>query len=226
MSGIGGNSQGPKRERSPDVLLAPAVLQKIPAVAGAGGAVSASSIVSVTTTVTSSQEDADKVGVSAMDTSQEQTVMSASRVSSATVVLPTSISAATVQAHMPFNIGSAAQSVSVNPSHTPQVSASVQQSVHQTNLLHTVTAAAAAIPVSTATSNAVYVPNVASSGGLGDVTAAMAGGPGSTGGSDGARSLRVEDALSYLDIVKNRFGNRPNVYAEFLDIMRDFKSQR
>lgn len=225
MSGIGGNSQGPKRERSPDVLLAPAVLQKIPAVAGAGGGVSASSIVSVTTTVTSSQEDADKVGVSAMDTSQEQTVMSASRVSSATVVLPTSISAATVQAHMPFNIGSAAQSVSVNPSHT-QVSASVQQSVHQTNLLHTVTAAAAAIPVSTATSNAVYVSNVASSGGLGDVTAAMAGGPGSTGGSDGARSLRVEDALSYLDIVKNRFGNRPNVYAEFLDIMRDFKSQR
>ncbi|EEC13644.1 sin3b, putative, partial [Ixodes scapularis] len=35
----------------------------------------------------------------------------------------------------------------------------------------------------------------------------------------------VEDALSYLDQVKFRFGNQPQVYNDFLDIMKEFKSQ-
>lgn len=37
--------------------------------------------------------------------------------------------------------------------------------------------------------------------------------------------LKVEDALSYLDQVKYKFGNQPQVYNEFLDIMKEFKSQ-
>eukprot|EP01135_Chromosphaera_perkinsii_P004375 Nk52_evm26s279 gene=Nk52_evmTU26s279 len=37
--------------------------------------------------------------------------------------------------------------------------------------------------------------------------------------------LKVEDALSYLDQVKIQFSDHPQVYNQFLDIMKDFKSQ-
>ncbi|CAG9766340.1 unnamed protein product [Ceutorhynchus assimilis] len=37
--------------------------------------------------------------------------------------------------------------------------------------------------------------------------------------------LKVEDALSYLDLVKYKFGTKPQVYNDFLDIMKEFKSQ-
>lgn len=37
--------------------------------------------------------------------------------------------------------------------------------------------------------------------------------------------LKVEDALSYLDLVKYKFGSQPHVYNDFLDIMKEFKSQ-
>ena len=36
----------------------------------------------------------------------------------------------------------------------------------------------------------------------------------------------MEDALSYLDQVKAQFGKQPQVYNDFLDIMKEFKSQR
>ncbi|XP_034392021.1 paired amphipathic helix protein Sin3a-like [Cyclopterus lumpus] len=39
------------------------------------------------------------------------------------------------------------------------------------------------------------------------------------------KRLKVEDALSYLDQVKLQFGNQPQVYNDFLDIMKEFKSQ-
>ena len=39
------------------------------------------------------------------------------------------------------------------------------------------------------------------------------------------RELRVEDALIYLDDVKREFGDRPRIYNEFLEIMKNFKSQ-
>ncbi|KAF3086068.1 Transcriptional regulatory protein sin3 [Orbilia oligospora] len=39
------------------------------------------------------------------------------------------------------------------------------------------------------------------------------------------RPLNVKDALSYLDQVKVQFAEHPNVYNQFLDIMKDFKSQ-
>jgi paired amphipathic helix protein Sin3a len=37
--------------------------------------------------------------------------------------------------------------------------------------------------------------------------------------------LKVEDALSYLDQVKLQFERQPEVYNQFLDIMKEFKSQ-
>lgn len=40
------------------------------------------------------------------------------------------------------------------------------------------------------------------------------------------RPLNVKDALSYLDQVKIQFYNQADVYNNFLDIMKDFKSQR
>lgn len=42
----------------------------------------------------------------------------------------------------------------------------------------------------------------------------------------GYRPLNVKDALSYLDQVKVQFYDQPDVYNKFLDIMKDFKSQR
>ncbi|KAI9269941.1 hypothetical protein BY458DRAFT_510338 [Sporodiniella umbellata] len=42
---------------------------------------------------------------------------------------------------------------------------------------------------------------------------------------NGYRPLNVRDALTYLDQVKVRFSDQPEVYNRFLDIMKDFKSQ-
>jgi paired amphipathic helix protein Sin3a len=42
----------------------------------------------------------------------------------------------------------------------------------------------------------------------------------------GYRPLNVKDALSYLDSVKAQFNGRPEIYNDFLDIMKDFKTQR
>jgi paired amphipathic helix protein Sin3a len=36
---------------------------------------------------------------------------------------------------------------------------------------------------------------------------------------------QVEDALLYLDQVKMAFGDKPEIYNEFLDIMKNFKAQ-
>jgi paired amphipathic helix protein Sin3a len=44
--------------------------------------------------------------------------------------------------------------------------------------------------------------------------------------SSEGRALNVTDALSYLDAVKVQFQTRPEVYNQFLDIMKDFKSQQ
>ncbi|XP_043281981.1 paired amphipathic helix protein Sin3b isoform X2 [Venturia canescens] len=53
--------------------------------------------------------------------------------------------------------------------------------------------------------------------------------PGSSlGGGSGSQQfqrLKVEDALSYLDEVKRKFNDQPQVYNDFLDIMKEFKSQ-
>lgn len=41
----------------------------------------------------------------------------------------------------------------------------------------------------------------------------------------GYRPLNVKDALTYLDQVKVKFADQPEVYNRFLDIMKEFKSQ-
>lgn len=46
------------------------------------------------------------------------------------------------------------------------------------------------------------------------------------GNAIGNRQLNVKDALSYLDQVKMQFSEQPEVYNQFLDIMKEFKSQR
>ncbi|KAI9260819.1 hypothetical protein BY458DRAFT_478371 [Sporodiniella umbellata] len=43
--------------------------------------------------------------------------------------------------------------------------------------------------------------------------------------NSGYRPLNVKDALSYLDQVKVKFSDQPEVYNRFLDIMKEFKSQ-
>jgi paired amphipathic helix protein Sin3a len=50
--------------------------------------------------------------------------------------------------------------------------------------------------------------------------------PGAAGATAAYRPLNVKDALTYLDQVKVQFQERPDVYNKFLDIMKDFKSQR
>ncbi|GMF04914.1 unnamed protein product [Ambrosiozyma monospora] len=40
------------------------------------------------------------------------------------------------------------------------------------------------------------------------------------------RPLNVRDALTYLDQVKLQFSSQTDVYTNFLDIMKDFKSQK
>ncbi|KAI8888550.1 hypothetical protein K501DRAFT_291658 [Backusella circina FSU 941] len=49
--------------------------------------------------------------------------------------------------------------------------------------------------------------------------------PPAAGNDSNYRPLNVSDALTYLDQVKVRFSDKPNVYNQFLDIMKDFKSQ-
>ena len=55
------------------------------------------------------------------------------------------------------------------------------------------------------------------------------GGGGSTASMSQAgkqtRELKVEDALLYLDQVKVEFADKPHVYNEFLEIMKNFKAQ-
>ncbi|GAN07470.1 sin3 protein [Mucor ambiguus] len=54
---------------------------------------------------------------------------------------------------------------------------------------------------------------------------ATATSPSSSSQGGGYRPLNVRDALTYLDQVKVRFSDDPDVYNQFLDIMKDFKSQ-
>jgi paired amphipathic helix protein Sin3a len=45
------------------------------------------------------------------------------------------------------------------------------------------------------------------------------------GGKPQNRVLNVRDALSYLDLVKSQFCDQPDIYNQFLDIMKQFKAQ-
>jgi histone deacetylase complex regulatory component SIN3 len=39
-------------------------------------------------------------------------------------------------------------------------------------------------------------------------------------------TVRFNDAFAFLDAVKRCYADRPQVYQSFLDIMKDFKTQR
>uniref|UniRef100_A0A6B2EGL1 Paired amphipathic helix protein Sin3a n=1 Tax=Phlebotomus kandelakii TaxID=1109342 RepID=A0A6B2EGL1_9DIPT len=71
--------------------------------------------------------------------------------------------------------------------------------------------------------SALSAGGLAGSGSIG-APQATAAGPGGQQQTQFQR-LKVEDALSYLDHVKSKFGNQPQVYNDFLDIMKEFKSQ-
>ncbi|CCF55947.1 hypothetical protein KAFR_0A05120 [Kazachstania africana CBS 2517] len=53
----------------------------------------------------------------------------------------------------------------------------------------------------------------------------MAAAPAAAEDDASYRPLNVKDALSYLEQVKQQFNSRPDIYNQFLDIMKDFKSQ-
>jgi len=38
--------------------------------------------------------------------------------------------------------------------------------------------------------------------------------------------LQIGDAMSYMDRVREIFSDRPDVYMQFLDIMKNFQAQR
>jgi paired amphipathic helix protein Sin3a len=79
------------------------------------------------------------------------------------------------------------------------------------------------------TGNLAAVGNVSSASIVGGTPATPAGGNGNVGngpqGNAQFQRLKVEDALSYLDQVKYKFGNQPQVYNDFLDIMKEFNTQ-
>ena len=49
-------------------------------------------------------------------------------------------------------------------------------------------------------------------------------GPKIATGRAGEAQLKETDALEYLNQVKQQFGDNPEIYNKFLDIMKDFKS--
>lgn len=106
-------------------------------------------------------------------------------------------------------------------SHQQQV---LQQKVAQQTVnygppsIRTITGALSALPTTQGAS--VAAAQVAAA----NIQAAPTSSP-INAGSAQFQKLKVEDALSYLDQVKFRFGNQPQVYNDFLDIMKEFKSQ-
>lgn len=67
--------------------------------------------------------------------------------------------------------------------------------------------------------------NAASVMGQTSLLMSLAGVPNRLASTSFYRPLNVKDALSYLDQVKIQFYNQAEVYNNFLDIMKDFKSQ-
>ena len=98
----------------------------------------------------------------------------------------------------------------------PVVSASGQQ-LATAQALPTIQATP--VSVSGGPSVSLSAPNAAANSNAAAAAAANAA------GSANFQRLKVEDALSYLDQVKFKFGNQPQVYNDFLDIMKEFKSQ-
>jgi len=92
-------------------------------------------------------------------------------------------------------------------------SPAVNMQLHQANIVQKVAHGAVAFGGQQQSVRTVTTNNI------GGLTSAGASQPPSF------QRLKVEDALSYLDQVKFKFGSQPQVYNDFLDIMKEFKSQ-
>ncbi|SPP74224.1 uncharacterized protein LOC117588541 isoform X1 [Drosophila guanche] len=147
----------------------------------------------------------------------------------------------TVQIHVTGGAGAVGGIVggSANPSNAQTVSSSSQtasSTIRQRTISGTQTAASA---VSNLTSMAQHqtpgslpqtaqTPTSASAavqqpGNIVTGSSTPPQGQGSGGGNATPR-LKVEDALSYLDQVKYQYADQPQIYNNFLDIMKEFKS--
>jgi paired amphipathic helix protein Sin3a len=89
------------------------------------------------------------------------------------------------------------------------------QPINHTNNLSNSSPAAAAAAAAAANTNSSANQLIAAS--------PSAAAPSSS--SSSAPMPKVQDALGYLERVKTRFSSTPLVYSQFLDIMKDFKSQ-
>ena len=108
-----------------------------------------------------------------------------------------------------------------------------QMSLGSTTTSTTLSSTMAAAPLGTT----VAAENANTSGGMNTVQppappSGLQPAPPSRSGSMGGsqvgkqtRELKVEDALLYLDQVKVEFADKPHVYNEFLEIMKNFKAQ-
>ncbi|XP_026840742.1 uncharacterized protein LOC6603455 isoform X1 [Drosophila persimilis] len=141
----------------------------------------------------------------------------------------------TVQIHV---TGGGMVGGSANPSIAQTVSSSSQtasSTIRQRTISGTQTAASA---VSNLTSMAQQqqtpgsLPQTAQTPPAAAVAAAAVAAGGSStppqgqgsGGGNATPRLKVEDALSYLDQVKYQYADQPQIYNNFLDIMKEFKS--
>ena len=91
-----------------------------------------------------------------------------------------------------------------------------------TSLSSSASSSSASTP--TASSNGTATTTAAAVAVATTTTSSTTGGTASNSGNQFYR-LKVEDALSYLDQVKFQFERQPEVYNQFLDIMKEFKSQ-
>lgn len=48
----------------------------------------------------------------------------------------------------------------------------------------------------------------------------------STGSTSTTQSMQLNDAFAYLDRVRAEFADQPEIYNKFLQVMREFKSNR
>merc|ERR1719410_1996563 len=128
---------------------------------------------------------------------------------------PVSVQSYSSLSSLPKSIGSAAASitVAVSSSHAP---ATMQLHTSQGHIVQKVPHGAVQFGSS---AQQPSVRTVTTNNLPGIPTGATASQPPSF------QRLKVEDALSYLDQVKFKFGSQPQVYNDFLDIMKEFKSQ-
>lgn len=124
----------------------------------------------------------------------------------------------TVTAATPAPAADAAGSTPGNQMQTSASSMSTAQAAISLGQgLDSTSAAAAPVTTTTTTANTATVPPPPPPATTTTSAAASS--------SSQYRQLNVKDALTYLELVKVKFNDQPEIYNRFLDIMKDFKSQ-